>query len=331
MGFSIGLLLLVAIAMVLQTRPAEAGSFYEGKTIRVIVRSNPGGGYDFYGRLIARHISKYIPGKPRTIVINVPGGGGIVAANYMANRAKRDGTEIAVVSRELAISQRLGHTGVRYDVNKLIPIGSTAASSRIWAVRSNVPFKGMKDMKAYKGTVKFSATGAGAGSYQLIQLLGFDGYPVKPITGYSGTAERILAVARGEVEGTSGSFESLRKPIEEGDLIAIARMGAPIKGMNVPGIREFLSPKGRALAGFMAAPLAAGRPFVTAPGVPQDRVKLLREAFKKALMDPDLLREAKRSRRSIQWTGGEEIAVIYRDIMSASEEVVAEFKKLTKK
>lgn len=322
-------LLFVALALVLQPQTAAADSFYDGKTLKVIIRSSPGGGYDFYGRLIARHISKYIPGNPDTIAVNMPGGGGLVAANYLASRAKRDGTEIAVLAREIAISQRLGQTGVKYDVKSLNPIGSAAASTRVWTVRAGLPIKDMKDLKDWGKTAKFSATGPGAGSFQLVKLLDFDGYPVKPITGYEGTPERVLAVARGEVEGTSGSYESLIKPIEEGDLKVIGRLGASIEGMDVPDVRKFLSSDGRGLASFMAAPLAAGRPFFTAPGTPEDRVRILREAFEKVLKDPELLSEAKRADRSIQWTSGEELEEIYRDILNATEKVVKTFKEMT--
>ena len=102
-SLNISFLMFVTLACLLGSEAALAqNSFYKGKTIKIVVRSDPGGGYDTYGRLVSRHISKHIPGNPRVIVINMPGAGGIVAANYLANRARRDGTEIAILSRELA-------------------------------------------------------------------------------------------------------------------------------------------------------------------------------------------------------------------------------------
>ena len=323
------LLMFVTFASSLVIEPALAqNSFYQGKSLKVVARSDPGGGYDTYGRLVSRHISKYIPGNPRTIVINMPGAGGIVAANYMANRARRDGTEIAILSREIAISQRLGQTGIKYDVRKLIPIGSASGSIRVWTVRSDLPIKNLEDVKKSSTIVKFSATGAGAGSYQGVALLELDGFPVKAITGYSGTAERILAVLRGEVEGTIGTWGSLRTPIEEGQLKIIARLGVVIPGKNIPDVLDSLSSEGQALASLMAAPLVAGRAFFTAPGVPQDRVKILREAFQKVMKDPKLLAEAKRARRDISPATGKEMERVYLGILDAPESVVARFKKL---
>ena len=329
-AFFVSLLILAILAYSLAAfEPALAqNSFYQGKTIKIVVRSDPGGGYDVYGRLISRHISKHIPGNPRTIVINMPGAGGIVAANYLAKRARRDGTEIAILSRELAISQRLQQIGINYDVRTLIPIGSVAGEIRVWTVRSDLPIKTLKDVKKSSEPVKFSATGAGAGSYQFVKLLEFDGFPVKVITGYSSTAERVLAVLRGEVEGTTGSWGSLRASIKEGQLRAIARLGVAVPGEDIPDVLDSLSPEGLPLASLMAAPLVAGRPFFVPPGVPPDRVKILREAFQKAMEDPELLAEAKRGRRDISPATAEEMERVYQGILGAPESVVARFKKL---
>ena len=280
-SLNISFLMFVTLACLLGSEAALAqNSFYKGKTIKIVVRSDPGGGYDTYGRLVSRHISKHIPGNPRVIVINMPGAGGIVAANYLANRARRDGTEIAILSRELAISQRLGQTGVKYDVRKLIPIGSAAGSIRVWTVRSDLPIKTLEDIKKSSEPVKFSATGVGAGSYQGVKLLEVDGFPVKAITGYSGTAERILAVLRGEVEGTLGTWGSLRTPIKEGQLRVIARLGVAVPGENIPDVLDSLSPEG------LVDGSRSGRPPKLSDAEADEAVELLKKdprSIKKAL------------------------------------------------
>ena len=253
-----------------------------------------------------------------------------MAANYMANRARRDGTEIAILAREIAISQRLGQTGVKYDVRKLIPIGSAAGSIRVWVVGNDLPIKTLEDIKKSSEPVKFSASGAGAGSYQGVKLLEVDGFPVKVITGYSSTPERLLAILRGEVAGTIGSWDSLRTPIKEGQLRAIARLGVVVPGEDIPDILDSLSPEGLALASLMAAPLVAGRAFFAAPGTPPDRVKILREAFQKTMKDPQLLAEAKRGKRDISPATAAEMERVYQGILDAAESVVARFKKLGK-
>ena len=315
------------------TAPAIADDgFYKGKNLKMIVRSGAGGGYDYYGRLIARHMVKYIPGKPNMIVVNLPGAGGIVAANYMMNRAKKGGIEFAILSREIAISQRTQETGVQYDVRKLNAIGSAAASTSVMVMAKNHPVKTLAQLKSYKKIVKFAATGPGSGSYQRAILLRNDGYPVKPITGYVSTPERFLAVLRGDVDGTSNSYESTKTAIKEMGLVPIAYLGVPRPELkDIPDLRSVLSPRGKQFASLMAAPLAAGRPFFTTPGVPKARVATLRAAFKAALKDPGLLAEAKKAKRSISWSDPEEMNDINTGILGASDDVVAMFKESAKK
>jgi tripartite-type tricarboxylate transporter receptor subunit TctC len=306
--------------------------FYKGKRLKMIVRSGAGGGYDYYGRLVARHMTKYLPGKPSMIVINMPGAGGIVAANYMMNRAKKGGSEFAILSREIAISQRTRETGVKYDVRKLIAIGSAAASTSVMVIAKDHPVKTLEQLKAYKGVVKFAATGPGSGSYQRAILLKNDGYPVVPITGYTSTPERFLSVVRGDTQGTSNSYESTKTAIKEMGLVPIAFLGVKrdeLKG--IPDLREVLSPSGRQFASLMAAPLAAGRPFFTTPGVPKARVEIIRAAFKAALKDPDLLKEATKAKRSVDWTDPKQMDEINAGILAATDEVVAMFKEGAKK
>lgn len=303
---------------------AAAEPFYKGKTIKLTVRSAPGGGYDFYGRLLARHLARHIAGNPDIIVINLPGAGGIVATNYLMNRAKQNGTELAILNRELAMAQRVKSTGVKYDVRKLIAIGSAASSTQIVLVAGNHPVKSLGDLKKYNKLVLMAVTGPGSGSYQGAMLLKLDGFPIKVITGYSGGQERFLAIARGEVHGTVNSYESTTAAIKEHGFRRIAYYGAkhPTLGDNVPHVRTGLSKNGRQLVALMGAPMAAGRPFFTTPGVPADRVKILRAAFKATIEDPQLIKEATRAKRSVGWTDPKDMQAIYDDTLNASDEVV---------
>lgn len=319
----------VAVVCLLAAGPGSppalgAEPFYRGKTIKMVIRSRPGGGYDYYGRLIVRHMPRHIPGNPDAIAVNMPGAGGIVAANYLMNRARRDGTEIAILTREIALAQRTGATGVQYDVRKLIPLGSAASSTFLVVLAKDHPVKSVHQLRTYGKTVLLAATGPGSGSYQWASLLKFDGFPVRVISGYSGGQERFLAIERGDVQGTANSYESTRLAIREQGLVPILYAGARVPALKgVPDVADALSEEGRQLAALMAAPLVAGRPFYTAPGVPADRVKMLRAAFKAALADPRLRAEAARARRSVEWSDPEEIDAINRRILQASDKVVA--------
>lgn len=311
------------------TSPAVAqDASYKGETLTVIIRSNPGGGYDFYGRLMSRHMPKYLPGNPESIVQNMSGAGGIVAANYMQRRAKRDGTEIAVLARDFAIAQRVGANGVAYDAKDLIPIGSPATEVWAWVARGDLPVKDLTELATYDKTVKFSGTGPGSGSVQKVRFLRNEGMPVEVVTGYDGTEEKVLAIIRGEVDATSGSYGTLKQFVKEEGLKPLGRIGKHPDLAHVPDVRDILSEDGKAIARLMAASQVAGRPFVTAPEVPAARVKLLRTSFREALKDPQLLKEAARAKRPISFVSGEEMAEIYRDVLDTPDRVVDEFKKL---
>jgi len=322
-GFAIVMISGAIIAPVATAEPT-----WKGKTFNLIIRSNPGGGYDFYGRLMARHMPKYLPGKPKSIATNMSGAGGIVAANYMMNRAKRDGSAIAILTRGVTLAQKMGEPGVKYDVAKLHPIGSTTAATWVWVVKGNHPVKSLTDLRSYKGTIKFSGTGRGSASYQRVKLLEVDGYPVRVITGYDGSEEKALAVARGDVQATSGSYESLRRIINDMKLTVIGRMGNHPDTKGVEQATEVMTKKGAALAAFAAAQDLAGRPFFGPPALKTDVLKALRVSFRKALKDKDLLREAKKARRSIGFTSGEDMKKIYAQILNAPQSVVTDFKGL---
>ncbi len=322
-----------AVAWGLAAAPeATAQGFYKGKTMKMIVRSNPGGGYDFYGRLISRHITRHLSGNPEIIVVNMPGAGGIVAANYMMNRAKQNGTEIAILTREIGLAQRTGAVGVKYDIRKMPSLGSASSSTFLAMVAKDHPVKNIFELKKSKKTLLFAATGPGSGSYQWPSLLKFDSFPVKVISGYTGGQERFLAIVRGEVQGTANSWESSRAAIEEHGFVPILYVGAKQAGLRgVPKLFDALSARGKQLAALMAAPLAAGRPFFTTPGVPADRLKALRAAFKAALSDPQLLKEAKRAKRSVKWSDPTVLDDIYDKILGAPDDVVALYKEGSKK
>lgn len=324
--------LLTGLASLGHAPAASAQSFYKGKTIKMIVRSAPGGGYDFYGRLLSRHMPRHIPGNPNMVVINMPGAGGIVAANYLANRAKRNGLEIAILTRELALAQRTGEIGVKYDLRKLSAVGSAASSTFLIVMGKDQPIKSYEQLKNSSKPVLFAATGPGAGSYQYPAVLKQDGMNVKIITGVIGGQARFLSIERGEVNGTANSYESTRKAIKEFGFIPILYNGAPIDALKgVPHIDKYLSKNGKAIAALMGAPLAAGRPFFTTPDVPADRLKILQAAFKAALHDPKLLKEAKRAKRNVAWTDPSVMTKINRQILGASDKVIAAFKAGAKK
>jgi len=298
-------------------------NFYEGKTLTVVIRSTPGGGYDDYGRLVARHIGKYLPGNPDTVAVNMPAAGGLVSTNYMYNRAPQDGTEILIPSREFVFAQRAGVPGVRYDAAKFNLLGSIASEGRVYLAGPDVPVNNLADLEALDETFLFATSGVGAGDYLFMQLLQEGGYDVRGITGFTGSTEANLAVLRGDTHGTNRTFASAVDVIENEGFKVFAKIGkVPPEYEDRDDLFDHLEGDVLQLAKVMAVPLSAGRPFVTGPDVPAERVKLLQEAFKKLTEDPELLAEAKRAGRGISYTSPEEMRDLYDATLNASDEVM---------
>lgn len=318
--------LAVAPTAMAQENDAVA-DFYKDKTVSVVIRSTPGGGYDFYGRLIARHIGKYIPGNPEVIAVNRPGAGGLVATNYMFNRAPKDGTEILIPARELAVSERLGGDEIRYKTLEFEPLGSVSKSTRVWLAGPDVPVENLEDLKNYRDNhgqdFSFAVSGRSAGSYQLALMLQESSYPVKIITGYEGTSDQTLAVLRGEAQGTINTYGSALDQINDEGFKVITKLGDHPDLADVDSVKDGLTGVWLQVADVLEGQMLVGRPFFTAPGVPEERVKALQEAFKKVVEDPQAAEEAKRAGRPWgDYTSPEEMTEAYQKLFDAPDEVV---------
>lgn len=318
-------LLIAAGLAAAATGPAAAQADFSGETITVYIRSSPGGGYDDYGRLIARHIGKYLPGEPDVVAVNMPGAGGIVAANYMARQAARDGAEIAILDRGAAFSQRLGKPGIAYDVREFGKLGSATSEAYVFVVRPDTGVENLTDLMNHDGALKFATTGPGSDSWTYTELLQGWGAPVELISGYDGTSEKLLAVVRGEVDGTAGSYNSVIDTVESEGLKIIGSLGTPAESPDLQRFRDITPEGDESLRAVAAAPLEAGRPFFAPPDVPADRLEALQEAFRQALEDPELREEAERAGRDIGYLPPEEMEKLYAEILNAPDEVIAKF------
>ena len=194
---------------------AAAQADFSGKTVTIIVGYKAGGGYDATARMIARHLPKHLPGKPTVIVQNMPGANSIIAANHMYNVAKPDGLTIGTFNRNLPIAQLTKVEGVKYDVTKFQWIGSAANESTVLAIRTDLPYKSFDELRKAKETVVIGSTGPGANTHDfpllLKEVLGLN---FKIVSGYSSSADIMLAVERKEVDGRAGSYTSLRPFID---------------------------------------------------------------------------------------------------------------------
>jgi tripartite-type tricarboxylate transporter receptor subunit TctC len=337
----IGLALLVTL---LTPAPATPNSFFEGKTARILVGFSAGGGYDMYARLFARHMPKYIPGRPQFIVQNMPGGGGLRSANYLYSVAKSDGLTMAHLTREAVIAQFTRQPGVQYDTTKLIPLGSAAFENRVVFLHTGLaPYRTLEELGeaiAAGKKVFIGVTGVGSSGYTLWKTVEALAPKVKAnlVLGYPGSAEVHLAIRKGEVMGYGQSKSSFlvqaKDLLNAGKVAVLAQVGMPDRTRdpdfaNAPTFWELAKTKKlKSLVSVAAAVSIAGRPFFLPPGVAAGRARILRQAFMKAAEDPKLLAEAKKVKRPISAVSAKVIEELYHDVFAMSAEDRKEITKL---
>ena len=307
--------------------------YYAGKTITIVVGYKPGGGYDRTARMLARHLPDHIPGKPSIIVQNMPGANSLIAANHVYNVAKPDGLTIGTFNRNLPIAQLLKVDGVKFDMTKFAWIGSAASESTILAIRADLPYKNIEDLKKAKEPVVIGATGPGANTYDfpllLKEMLGLN---LKVVSGYSSSADIMLAIERKEVDGRAGSFSSIRPFIDRKLVIPVVRARAIEPGIENLPVDEKLAPnaRARAIMALRSAPEVIGRPYVMPPGTPAELVKTMQEAFVKAIKDPKLIEEAKKAKTELEFVDGAQAVEVMKEVLDQPQDVVKEFSKYIK-
>ena len=329
-------LALIAVFTLLAAAPraGEAqSSAFDGKTITIVVGFKTGGGYDRTARILARHLPKHIPGKPNVIVQNMPGANSIIAANHVYNVARPDGLTIGTFNRNLVLAQLTNVSGVKYDMRKFAWIGSAASETTILAIRSDLPYKSFDELRKAGKTVVIGATGPGANTYDFPLLLKeFLGVDFKIVTGYSSSSDIMLAIERKEVDGRAGSYSSLRTFIDRNLVRPLVRARAIEPGIEQLPVDESLAPNPRAKAimALRSAPEVIGRPYVLTPGTPNDIIRILRDAFRNALKDPELVAEATKAKMDFEYIGGDETLKIVNEVLAQPKDVVDEFAKYIK-
>jgi tripartite-type tricarboxylate transporter receptor subunit TctC len=318
---------------------ALAQDVYAGKQITMIVGSGAGGGYDFYSRLLARHWGKYIPGKPTFIVQNMAGAGSLVATNLLANTAPRDGLTIGQVQNHMSVEPLMGVTGslsnVKFDARKLNWLGSAAKEYPLVVAWHTAPVKTFKDVLEREMVVGSSGVATSDSVYPRVmnQLLGTK---FRIVDGYKSNPQLILATEVGEIMGRGGWFLSSLmstqgSQLEAGKyriLVQVALEKHPTLP-DVPLVGDFLTDasKRRQLE-FALSWLPMGRPFVAPPGVPADRLKVLRDGFMAAVKDPELIAEAKRANAEISPLSGSELQALVEKLYETPKNVIEDVRAI---
>jgi len=321
--------LCVLPALASRASAQSADAFYKGKQIRFIVGTAAGQDYDTWARLIARYLPRFLPGNPTFVVENMPGAGHILATNYLFNLAPRDGTAIAMVSRNMTEAAIMKLPNVRFDPGKFSWIGSPELNHRVLFVNVASGFDKVPDLYARELIVGTpgGAQGVSAAPILLKNLLHMR---LKIIQGYHSPGDVILAMARREVDGvvqTLGAPEGARRQwIESGQMRVMFNMEHErLAGLDAPTIFEFIkSEEERQVMTFFSSSMELGRPLMAPPGTPPERVAQLRAAFDATVKDPAFLQEAAALGFEVMPQSGEEIAARVAAAMATPRDIVDE-------
>ena len=306
------------LALIAQCRDAAAEQFYDGKTITILVGSSPGGGYDGDARMVAHHIGRHIPGNPTVIVQNMPGARGLTAANTLFNLSKRDGTFMAVLEREHLIDGYLVPDGVRYDERQFNWLGSIGSEEGVAFAWHTAPQKSVDDIR--KGD--FFVGGYSNSAVLPLVYNRTMGTRFKVIKGYTGSGTVLLAVEKGEVQGIgnyslSNILAKHAEWLKDHQINILFQTGATRNAAlpDVPLATDFaLDEEKRQILHLWLAPNEVARPFAIPPGVPAERVAVMRHAFMEMLQDPMFLADARKAGISVDPKDGDTIEKLAREL-----------------
>jgi tripartite-type tricarboxylate transporter receptor subunit TctC len=323
----------IALCLLLAAPAVHAEDFYKNKQIRVIAGFPTGNDYDLGARLLAKYLPKYIPGQPTIIVQNMPQAASVVAANYLAVQAPRDGTVFGSFSRNIVNDALTGQPNIAIDPRQLIWLGATSRPARVCVRWYTAPVKTPADLF----TQEFIVGAAGATSSLAILPTVFNkvlGTQFRIVEGYQGFGDAMLAIQRGETQGVCASYAQFRiadQLIRDGKMTFLLRAEeAPIAEIPaVPSIFDYAkSDEQRELMRFIFSSTEFGRPYAFPPDVPADRVDLMRKAIAQAAHDPDLVAEAAAIKMDMTYTPPEHLEQLVANLYKTPPAVIETVKAL---
>jgi tripartite-type tricarboxylate transporter receptor subunit TctC len=328
---------LALASSVLALLPAAAqGPSLAGKNVTMIIGFGPGGGYDAWGRVVARYIGKHLPGNPNVVPQNMPGGGSFNAANHIFTIAPKDGTVLGIIARDAPLGPLTGAPGARFDPLKISWIGTPTTETNVCISMARAKVKTFKDLQ--ESELIIGNTGVGTGTYSYPKALnGIFGTKFKLISGFPSSTDVFLAMERNEVDGICESLDSVisKRP----DWIATKKVNVLFYGGVKPTIdlhgAPFIVDIGRnadekqALE-FLYAGQGIGRPFVAPPDLPADRLKMLRDAFSATMKDKDFIADTTKQMLDVEPEDGEHLGALIKKIYATPKPVVDRIGELIK-
>jgi tripartite-type tricarboxylate transporter receptor subunit TctC len=307
-------------------------NFFEGKTVTVLIGAKSGS-LEIAAQIVSHHLGKYLPGKPAVILQHMPGAAHLLATNNVFNVAKPDGLTILAANPNVAIAQLSKVEQVRFDVRKFQWLGSSGADGVMLSIRSDLPFKSFDELKKADKELVAGTTGPGSNAHDFPLLLKeFAGLKLKLVSGYPSNSDVLLAIERKEVDSWSALATTIKLGAERGAVRPLVRGRVALAGFENLPIDEDLatSALGKSLMGIKSIPGAIGRAFAVAPGTPADRVAILRDAFAKAIKDPELIAEAQKAKIEMQFISAEQVLKDFNAMMNQTPETLKEMGKYIK-
>jgi tripartite-type tricarboxylate transporter receptor subunit TctC len=313
-------LILAAFAVLAQAQPAE--TFYAGNRVKIIVGAPVGGGYDLYSRLLARHIGKHIPGQPAVIVVNMPGSASVNAANYLANVAPQNGTEMLMVVQTLPMAQLTRGIGARFDLARFHWLGSMSDDANVFIAWHTAGVKSVKDVQEREVIVGATNQTSIGGMYPAI-MNKFMGTKFKIVLGYKSGESIDLAMERREIDGRAGASWSSLKAVrghrlrdKEIDVFLQIGLRKEPDLADVPLLIDLArNDTERKVLQFYSSLTTVARAIAVGPGVPTDRVAALRRAFDAAMRDPEMITQAERQSIDVRPVEGERLQEIVSEMV----------------
>ena len=335
--------LLIVLLLLIHSSGVRAQSdFFKGKQMKIVVGASAGAASDLYARVVANHLPKQIAGKPEIIVQNMPGGGSLTAANYVYSVAKPDGLTLGAVTAPIYFAQLLGRKEVQFDWAKFTWIGTPEENDELFFIRSDQPYKTLLDLRKAGEAPRCGASGVGSTGFYIPKLIEeIFGVRINMVTGYPGAADVDLAVEKNEIHcrGTTISAFFGREPgktwAKNGFVRFLVQTGDKRNHRlpDTPTIWELMDQeKGmdakKRLARVVLGPGAFGRPILATPGIPPDRVKLLRDAYLNMLKDPEFAAEAKKRQWEIAPISGERLEALAKEVINQPPDIIERMKKV---
>ena len=328
---------LALASSVLALMPAAAqGPSLAGKNVTMVIGFGPGGGYDAWGRVVARYIGKHLPGNPNVVPQNMPGGGSFNAANHIFTIAPKDGTVLAIIARDAPLGPLTGAPGARFDPLKISWIGTPTTETNICISMARAKVRTFKDLQ--ESELIIGNTGVGTGTYSYPKALnGIFGTKFKLISGFPSSTDVFLAMERNEVDGICESLDSVisKRP----DWIATKKVNVLFYGGAKPTIdlhgASFIVDLGRSAdekqaLEFLYAGQGIGRPFVAPPDLAAERLKMLRDAFNATMKDADFIADVKKQKLDLEPEDGEHLTALIKKIYATPKPVVDRIGELIK-